>query len=87
MFTPKPNAVAFSNGTLHLIEDESGQFSLDFKSSHDPKDYLTHKFKFNFKKDTSKKNKMFEDLCDRVLKAMLIRKIKLTLLLKCLGRL
>lgn len=66
MFSPVPNAAAFNNGTLYLQEDDEGKFYLHFKSDHNPLDYLTTKFDFNYTHESEVRNDMFDDMCERV---------------------
>ena len=64
MFVPNPYCSNFKNGTLHLVENRSGEFSLDF-TEHNKLDYLTNIIEMDYR-DNYPANKMFTEMLDNI---------------------
>jgi phage/plasmid primase-like uncharacterized protein len=47
LWQPNPFCANFQDGTLHLIKDHTGKFSMEFKP-HNPEDYLTSVLPFQY---------------------------------------
>lgn len=60
MFVPRANVANFSNGTLHLLIDNKGKYSFDFRE-HDRLDFITFKVDFEYDENLTAKNQKFED--------------------------
>lgn len=65
LFSPRPNCANFNNGTLHLLEDQTSKFYLEFKK-HDAKDWITYKIDFDYVEGDTHTNSMFDEMLERV---------------------
>lgn len=64
-FEPNPRMANFQNGTLHLIETEEGDYSLDFKP-HSKWDYLTNIIPGDYDPTFTETNSGLSELLDRI---------------------
>jgi len=63
MFTPNPVCANFKNGTLHLLEDGEGNYTLEFKQ-HNKLDYVTNIVDIDY--GTEETNPEFLAMLDRI---------------------
>lgn len=65
LFRPNPHCANFNNGTLHLIENGAGTFSLEFRA-HNPLDYITFKIKHDYVEGDTHTNVKFDEMLGRI---------------------
>lgn len=85
LFTPRPDAANFLDGTLHLKRDlETGKYSMEFKP-HEATDYLTWLVPVNYNTDPTLTNPLFDKLLDEALDGDPDKEAKITSLQECAG--